>query len=89
MSVDVLPAAPARTVTRRYLICLRIFITIIELTKTLKYVNCVPFLPLDIIIQSKDAEKCKEHAGPAHEVPNVVTVKEVQQDAFPVHVPRF
>ena len=51
--------------------------------------NSIPFLALDIIIQSQNTEKCKEHPGPAHEVPNVVPVKEVQQDTFPVHVPRF
>ena len=49
--------------------------------------NCISFLPLDIIIQRQNAEKCKEHPGPAHEVPDVVAVKKIQQDALSVHVP--
>ena len=49
--------------------------------------NCVSFLALDIIIQSQNTEKCKEHPGPAKKMPNVVAVKEIQEHAFSVHCP--
>ena len=53
----------------------------------LEYVYRVSFFPFDIIIKCQNKEESKKHPGPAHKVPNVMTIKKVQEDTFAVHVP--
>ena len=48
--------------------------------------NSVALLSLQILIQGENTKKSKEDPSCTEEMPDIVTIKEVEKDAFNIHI---
>ena len=55
---------------------------IIVIGKSSEYIDSVPPLEPEIVVNSQDEHEGGEGTSSSKEVPNVVSVKEIQQDTF-------
>ena len=55
---------------------------IIVIGKSSEYIDSVPPLEPEIVVNSQDEHEGAEGTSSSKEVPNVVSVKEIQQDTF-------
>ena len=53
----------------------------------LEYIHHVSPFKSDIIVDCEDEDECKEDPRSTNKVPDVVTVEEIEKNAFPVVFP--